>query len=106
MTRRLIMDLVCIVIYESEYSIAFNSDPALTSYSVTQVTRRPQPLFLSPILHTRTKWRLIGRGMHTMTSSNSLDPELRHTYATLLKGNGEDVKVVQEFMGMQTSRSL
>jgi site-specific recombinase XerD len=31
---------------------------------------------------------------------------LRHTYATLLSGNGEDVMVVQELCGTQTSQSL
>ena len=39
LTRRLIMDLVCIVIFEIEYSIAFGGNPALISCSVTQVTR-------------------------------------------------------------------
>ena len=46
LTRRLIMDLVCIVIFEIGYSIAFGGNPALISCSVTQVTRRtPRLLF-------------------------------------------------------------
>ena len=47
LTRRLIMDLVLIVIFETEYSIAFSGNPALTSCSVTQVTRCPPRLYLS-----------------------------------------------------------
>ncbi len=47
LTRRLIMDLVCIVIFEIEYSIAFGGNPAPTSCSVTQVTRCPPLLYLS-----------------------------------------------------------
>ena len=47
LTRRLIMDLVCIVIFEIEYSIAFGGNPALISCSVTQVTRCPPFLYLS-----------------------------------------------------------
>jgi len=47
LTRRLIMDWVFIVIFETEYSIALNRNPALTSCSVTQVTRRPPFLYLS-----------------------------------------------------------
>ena len=47
LTRRLIMDLVCIVIFEIEYSIAFGGNPALTDCSVTQVTRYPPFLYLS-----------------------------------------------------------
>ena len=47
LTRRLIMDLVFIVIYETEYSIAFGGNPALTNCSVTQVTRSPPFLYLS-----------------------------------------------------------
>jgi hypothetical protein len=47
LTRRLIMDLVCIVIYETEYSIAFGGNPALTNCSVTQVTRFPPFLYVS-----------------------------------------------------------
>jgi hypothetical protein len=38
------MDLVCIVIFEFEYSIAFGENPALTSCSVTQVIRCPPRL--------------------------------------------------------------
>jgi hypothetical protein len=34
LTRRLIMDLVCIVIFEIEYSIAFGGNPALTNQPV------------------------------------------------------------------------
>jgi hypothetical protein len=46
LTRRLIMDLVCIVIFEIGYSIAFGGNPALISCSVTQVTRcTPRLLF-------------------------------------------------------------
>jgi hypothetical protein len=30
LTRRLIMDLVCIVIFETEYNIAFSGNPLLT----------------------------------------------------------------------------
>jgi hypothetical protein len=48
LTRRLIMDLVFIVIYKTEYSIAFGGNPALTSCSVTLVTRCPPLLYLSP----------------------------------------------------------
>jgi hypothetical protein len=48
LTRRLIMDLVFIVIFETEYSTAFGWNPALTSCSVTQVTRCPPLLYLSP----------------------------------------------------------
>jgi hypothetical protein len=47
LTRRLIMDLVFIVIYETEYNIAFGGNPALTNCSVTQVTRSPPFLHLS-----------------------------------------------------------
>jgi hypothetical protein len=47
LTRRLIMDLVCIVIFEIEYSIAFGGNPALISCSVTQVTRCPPFPYLS-----------------------------------------------------------
>ena len=47
LTRRLIMDLVFIVIFEIEYSIAFGGNPALTNCSVTQVTRCPPFLYLS-----------------------------------------------------------
>src|ERR1700691_6347268 len=47
LTRRLIMDLVFIVIYETEYSIAFGGNPALINCSVTQVTRSPPFLYLS-----------------------------------------------------------
>jgi hypothetical protein len=47
LTRRLIMDLVFIVIFEIEYSIAFGGNPALTHCSVTQVTRCPPFLYLS-----------------------------------------------------------
>jgi hypothetical protein len=48
LTRRLIMDLVFIVIFDTEYSTAFGWNPALTSCSVTQVTRCPPLLYLSP----------------------------------------------------------
>jgi len=41
LTRRLIMDLVFIVIFDTEYSTAFGWNPALTSCSVTLVTRCP-----------------------------------------------------------------
>jgi hypothetical protein len=34
LTRRLIMDLVCIVMFKTEYTIAFNWNPLLTSCSV------------------------------------------------------------------------
>ena len=47
LTRRLIMDLVFIVIFEAKYSTAFGWNPALTSCSVTQVTRCPPFLYLS-----------------------------------------------------------
>ena len=47
LTRRLIMDLVCIVIFEFEYSIAFGGNPELTSCPVTQVTGCPPRLYLS-----------------------------------------------------------
>ena len=49
LTRRLIMDLVFIVIYETEYSIAFGGNPALISCFVTQVTRCTPRLYLSLI---------------------------------------------------------
>ena len=47
LTRRLMMDLVCIVIFEIEYSIAFGGNPALISCFVTQVTRCTPRLYLS-----------------------------------------------------------
>jgi hypothetical protein len=47
LTRRLIMDLACIVIFEAQYSIAFSGNPALTSCSVTQVTHCPPRPYLS-----------------------------------------------------------
>jgi hypothetical protein len=47
LTRRLIMDLVCMVIFKMKYSIAFGGNPALTNCSVTQVTRCPPFLCLS-----------------------------------------------------------
>jgi hypothetical protein len=47
LTRRLIMDLIFIVKFEAQYSIALNRNPALRSCSVTQVTRCPPFLYLS-----------------------------------------------------------
>ena len=62
LTRRVIMDLVLIVIVETEYSTAFGWNPALTSClsltscSVTQVTRwlmKIQPLMPQRLIATQ-----------------------------------------------------
>jgi hypothetical protein len=50
------MDLVLVVILETEYSTAFGWNPALTSCSVTQVTRwlmKIQPLMPQRLIATQ-----------------------------------------------------